>query len=61
MNVGRDFTPLTPDARVSPQAHVTKKARPDKLCRDQSQRGSHTRMRDIVEQVEKLSTELQGN
>ena len=55
MNVGGDFTLLTPEARFSPQAHVTRKARPDKLCRDQSPRGSHTRVRDIVEQVEKLS------
>ena len=61
MNGGGEFTPLTPEARFSPKAHVTRKARPDKLCRDQSPRGSHTRVRDIVEQVKKLSPELQGN
>ena len=64
MNVGGDFTPLTPEARFSPQAHVTRKARPDKLCRDQSPRGLHTRVRDIVEQVRKavagVAGELEG-
>ena len=58
MNVGGDFTPLTPEARFSPQAHVKRKARLGKLCRDQSPRGTHTRVRDIMEQVEKLLPEL---
>ena len=58
MKMDGDFTLLTLEARFRPQAHVMRKARPDKLCRDQSQRGTHTRVRDITKQVEKLSLEL---
>ena len=58
MNMGGDSTPLTLEARVNPQAHVKRKARPDKLCRDQSLSGKHTRVRDIMEQVDKQSPEL---
>ena len=58
MNMGGDFTLLTLEARFSSQAQVMRKARPDKLCRDQSPRGTHTWVRDIMEQVEKLSQEL---
>ena len=58
MNMGGDFILLTLEARFSQQAYVTRKARPDKLCRDQSPRGTHTRVRDIMKQVEKLSPEL---
>ena len=58
MNVGGDFTLLTPEARFSPQTHFTRKTRPDKLSRDQSPRDTNTRVRDIMEQVKKLSPEL---
>ena len=49
MDMGGDFTPLTSEARLRLQA---------KLCRDQSPRGTDTRVRDIVEQVEKLPLEF---
>ena len=44
MDVGGDFPPMTSEARPWPQAHITRKAR---------QRGTDTRVRDIMEQVEK--------
>ena len=49
MNGDGEFTPLTPEASFSLKAHVTRKARPEKLCRDQFLRGTHTRVRDIME------------
>ena len=58
MDVGGDFTPLTSEARLRPQAHVKRKSRPNKLCRDQSPRDTNTRVRDNMEQFEKLLPEL---
>ena len=49
MDVGGDFTPLTSKTRLLPQANVTREARPNKLCRDQSPRGMDTRVKDIME------------
>ena len=49
---------MTLEARLCSQAHVTRKTRPNKLGRDQSPRGIGTRVRDIMEQVEKWPPEL---
>ena len=58
MNVSVNSTLLTLEARSCPQAHVTRKARPNKHGRDQSSRGLDTMVRDIMEQVEELMLEL---
>ena len=61
VNMGKQFTPLTSETGSHPQAHVTRKARPNKLRRDQSLGGPDTRMRNIMKQVEKLTLELERN
>ena len=61
LNVSRNFTLLTSETRPCPQAQTTRKARPNKLRKDQPPGGPDTKMGNIMKQVEELLPELERN